>query len=160
MKREDNLARAWKSDEAASPAKEGADGAHGNDRKAPASAMPVPLPGGNETVLLVEDEENIRGMTAQFLASLGYCVLPAANGAAALRLAEQHGQGIDVLVTDVALPGIRGTEVAERLRASQPGVRVLFVSGDSEAPGKDGEHMLEKPFDLTELARSIREVLQ
>lgn len=142
MKREDHLARAWNSGEAAR------------------AASPVPLPGGNETVLLVEDEENIRGMTAQFLASLGYCVLPAADGAAALRIAEQHGQGIDVLVTDVALPGIRGTEVAERLRAAQPGLRVLFVSGDSDAPGKDGGRMLEKPFDLTELARSIREVLQ
>lgn len=160
MKREDNLARAWDSGEAAPCSKAGENGSRGHDRNAPAAAPPATLPGGSETVLLVEDEENIRGMTAQFLVSLGYRVLEAADGTAAMRLAAEHGQEIDVLVTDVALPGIRGTEVAERLRAAQPKVRVLFVSGDSDAEGNGGARMLEKPFDLTELARSIRELLQ
>jgi DNA-binding NtrC family response regulator len=89
--------------------------------------------------------------------------MTAARGEEALRVARAHPGPIDLLLTDVVMPGIRGARLAEHLRAARPGVRVLFMSGygNGMAPGAIGERhpVLRKPFDHDRLARAVREVL-
>jgi two-component system, cell cycle sensor histidine kinase and response regulator CckA len=115
---------------------------------------------GTETVLIVEDEEPLRMLARICLESNGYSVLDAPNAAAALELAEKHGGGIDLLLTDVVMPGISGRELAMRLTA-QHGVKVLYMSGYSNdliAPhdilDRDTE-LLEKPFSLHSLLAKV-----
>jgi PAS domain S-box-containing protein len=137
-------------------------------------AEPVPEPAprldgvapesGREIILLVEDEEPVRHVAGRTLRAGGYTVLTAADGEQALALAQQH-ETIDLLLSDVVLPGIGGRVIAERLRALRPGLPVLFVSGYAEdAVLRDGRlergmHFLEKPFSPSELRRKVREVL-
>jgi CheY-like chemotaxis protein len=83
----------------------------------------------SETILLVEDQEEVRQFAAQVLAECGYRVLSASSGSEALALVEHYSETIDVLVTDVVLPGMNGFELAKRLVALRPGIRVLFTSG-------------------------------
>ena len=89
---------------------------------------PVSL-AGRETVLVVEDQEDVRTLTIAILTTYGYRVFEAANGTEALRIAGEHADEIDLLLTDVILPGINGREVAERVRAMRPRIKVLFTSG-------------------------------
>src|SRR5205085_12300729 len=86
-------------------------------------------PRGAETVLLVEDEGGVRGLARQILTGCGYSVLEAADGAEAVRVAAAHPGPIDVVVTDVVMPGLGGREVADRVAAYHPGARVLIISG-------------------------------
>jgi CheY-like chemotaxis protein len=119
---------------------------------------------GSATVLLVEDEEVVRHMTGRILEEQGYRVLPAANAIEALDLAERHRE-VDLVVTDVVMPGMRGPELVSRLLAARPELKVLFVSGyaaDSLGMGgilDPGTPFLAKPFTATVLARRVREVL-
>jgi two-component system cell cycle sensor histidine kinase/response regulator CckA len=85
--------------------------------------------GGSETVLLVGDEERVRKITIFLLETLGYRVFEAESGQKALRLFEASREKIDLLLTDVVMPDLRGCEMAEALRAREPGLRVLFRSG-------------------------------
>jgi two-component system, cell cycle sensor histidine kinase and response regulator CckA len=123
---------------------------------------------GRETILVAEDQPDLRWMICQFLQELGYSVLEAKDGGNAVALAEQYKNTIDVLLTDVVMPHIRGSEVARRLSASRPDLKVIFMSGYTEGefgsvPGENlqpGTTLLQKPFELDSLARKIREALE
>ena len=120
---------------------------------------------GRETILVAEDQPDLRWMICQFLQELGYSVLEAKDGGDALALAEHYKGSIDVLLTDVVMPHLRGPEVARRISASRPDMRVIFMSGYTEGEfGPDEDHgpetILQKPFELDSLALKIREVLK
>ena len=121
--------------------------------------------GGNETILLVEDSEVVRSYTAEILRTSGYDVLEAASGEEAILAAGRNGRPIDLLLSDVVMPGITGGEVAARIREIRPGTKVLFVSGYPEdAIGRkrlidDSVPFLGKPFTPNELRKKIREIL-
>ena len=122
--------------------------------------------GGCETVLLVEDEESVRELVRLTLAARGYKVLEAENGECGLRVSESFKENIDILITDVVMPGIGGRELAKKLLALRPGISVLYLSGYTEdavitqgAPGPSTA-FLQKPFTLQNLAKKVREVLR
>ena len=117
-------------------------------------------------VLLVEDEDLLRKPIREILEMNGYAVLEAGNGEAALRLAEQYAEPIDLLLTDVIMPGVNGRELAEQLTAQRPNLRVLFMSGYTNNMVvhhgilEEGLAFLEKPFTPEALAVKIRQVLR
>ncbi|SFE91257.1 CHASE3 domain-containing protein [Methylobacterium sp. yr596] len=130
------------------------------------AAAPVDLPRGSATVLVVEDEEAVREIACAILSDLGYRVLEAADGEEALRVFGANAASVDLLLTDVVLPGkVRGREVAERVRSVRPDVRVLFMSGYTENSivhhGRldDGVNLIGKPFKREQLARKVAGVL-
>jgi len=123
-------------------------------------------PQGKETVLLAEDEPLVRSMVATVLRNQGYMVLEASNGEEALRMVQKHGgEGIELLLTDVVMPQMGGPELAEQLRATHPGIKVLFTSGyvgDSVSEHGNlptGTEFLAKPYMPDALAVKVREVL-
>ncbi|HEX7083950.1 MAG TPA: ATP-binding protein [Gaiellaceae bacterium] len=132
---------------------------------APVAAAPAPDAarlGGDETLLLVEDDEGVRTFVSLTLAGRGYRVLEADRADTAEQIAAS-ADGIDLLITDVVMPGRSGRELADRLQAAKPGLRVLFTSGypgdavlRSDAADTD---FLEKPFGPLELARAVRRLL-
>ena len=133
-----------------------------------AAAQPPPdedTPPGNETILVVEDEATLREITRECLEAAGYTVLEAAHGAAALDLSEGHGGAIQLLITDVVMPGLTGSELAQRLTADRPEMKVLFMSGYTDDAvilrGVLTKEMpfVQKPFTIAQLARKVREVL-
>jgi len=117
------------------------------------------------TVLVVDDEPTLRSVIRRSLLREGYRVLVAEDGARALALAESHGPGIDLLITDVVMPGLTGLELAQRLQRERPGLGVLFISGftfEESVPAADlqaGTAYLPKPFDTKVLAAKVRELL-
>jgi PAS domain S-box-containing protein len=120
---------------------------------------------GSETVLLVEDEDSVRELVRETLLSRGYKVLEAENGEAGLKVAEAYPEKIDILVTDVVMPGIGGRELARRLVQIRPGLKVLYLSGYTEdaivqGTPEPGTAFLQKPFTLQRLAGKIREILR
>ena len=123
------------------------------------------LPGGTETLLLVEDEAAVRSSARRLLERHGYSVLEARHGADALRIVEESGRPIDLVVTDLVMPEMGGKELAERLRAHRPGLKVLFMSGYTEKAIATGGIMppntgfVEKPFTVEQLMRRLREIL-
>ena len=124
-------------------------------------------PRGSERVLLVEDEQVVREVAATALRHQGYRVYEAAAGAEALEWVEaQNGEDVDLLISDVVMPEMSGRELADRLRESRPGIRVLYISGYAEAdtglPGLDKERapFIQKPFTPAELAQKVRAVLE
>ena len=135
----------------------------------PAGTTPVALQiprGNNETILLVEDEDSVRSLAATILSGLGYRVLEASNGHAALDLvAKQASQPIDLMLTDVVMPGMNGRELALRLATLRPGLKIIFTSGyTSESIVHLGildpdVVFLPKPYTTTALAKKIRDVL-
>ena len=135
-------------------------------RQPTAAAGPAaPAPGGSETVLVAEDEEAVRHLVGRVLRGRGYRVLEAANAEAAIELAGATGQPIDLLVSDLVMPGLGGQGLAARLSAARPGLRVLFITGYAvEAVERQGQlpaghGLLEKPFTADQLARKVREAL-
>jgi hypothetical protein len=133
------------------------------------AAAPAPVPtvvrGGHETVLLVEDAAPVRTLARRSLEARGYRVLDASDGPAALELSARHTGGIDLLVTDVVMPGMSGRELAERLAPQRPGMKVLYTSGyTDDAMVRQGVltagvAFLQKPFVPDTLARKVRDVL-
>ena len=121
--------------------------------------------GGSETVLLVEDEDPVREVSALLLKTLGYRVVQAANAEEALHRFDAAEETIDLLMTDVVMPGRNGCELAEILRARDAGLKVLFQSGyTGDTVVRRGilnaeMAFLKKPFTLDALARKVREVL-
>jgi two-component system, cell cycle sensor histidine kinase and response regulator CckA len=129
-------------------------------------ALPVPpLPCGNETVLLVEDEPAILEMSAMILNTLGYCTLTAGTSGDALRLAQEHAGAIDLLLTDVIMPDMNGRDLAAALTVSCPKLKPLFMSGYTSdiiahhGILADGVHFIQKPFSMHQLAEKVRETL-
>jgi DNA-binding NtrC family response regulator len=120
---------------------------------------------GTETILLVEDAEPLRKLAEMFLKESGYRILSAADGQQALQTARQHPGPIHLLLTDVVMPGMNGRVLGERLAPSQPGMKVLYMSGyaDSFIAGhgvlESGTHLLHKPFSQEALTRKVRELL-
>jgi len=123
------------------------------------------LPTGQETVLLVEDEQLVRDLAERVLRRLGYTVLSARNGGEALLLAEGRAAPIDALLTDVVMPGMSGRELADRLAPLHPETRVMFTSGYTEniivhhGVVDEGLCFLGKPYTPQGLARKLRELL-
>jgi CheY-like chemotaxis protein len=122
------------------------------------------MPRGSETILLAEDEPRVRESTARLLRSLGYRVLVAADASAALAVARPDRQSIDLLVTDLMMPGMRGNDLARLLRAETPRLRVLFVSAYADAAAiesarETGTAFLAKPFTVADLAAGVRRML-
>jgi two-component system cell cycle sensor histidine kinase/response regulator CckA len=128
-------------------------------------AVPPATLEGDETILLVEDEEQVRTIAGSVLRRYGYNVLVAQNAGEALLLCEGHGGPIDVLVTDVVMPQMSGPELAKRLAAARPELKVLCMSGYTDDSIvrhdvlKPGVAYLQKPFTPQSLATKVREVL-
>jgi len=115
--------------------------------------------------LLAEDEQEVREVAREFLESAGYLVLEARDGAEAMRLAAEHKGAIDLLISDMVMPGMTGQELARRVRESRPDLQVIFMSGYSEyaaagATNMDpSQRLLSKPFSRPVILRAIRDVL-
>src|ERR1700692_1090079 len=136
----------------------------------PATAVAAPVDfrkvePGTETILLVEDEANLRYLARQYLEKQGYKVIEAADGAVAMQIAVAHDKVIHLLLTDVIMPGMNGRELAQRICEIRPNVKVLYMSGYTEnvighdGTLDDGVRLLQKPFNLRDLKSIVREVL-
>jgi CheY-like chemotaxis protein len=131
----------------------------------PALRRPAAGSRGDETILLVEDQESLRKLVTRVLENAGYTVLAAADGPAALAAAENHGGPIQLLLTDVVMPQMSGPELVERLRRERPELRALLMSGYTEdAVLREGElpaatGFLGKPFTSANLAATVRAAL-
>jgi PAS domain S-box-containing protein len=123
------------------------------------------IAGGNETILLVEDEPSILSMTRQLLAEFGYKVLIAKNPSEALQIARTTSGEIHLLLTDLVMPGMHGRELAEKIGAEYPYTSILFMSGypatelKGQKPQNAGDNFIQKPFSLEQLGAKVREVL-
>ena len=131
----------------------------------PVVHIPSSLARGTETVLLAEDEQDVREVAREFLESAGYTVLEVAGGAEALEVSAAHAGPIDLLITDMVMPGISGQELARKMRALREGIRVIYMSGYSEhAAGEAAKcdaaaMVLTKPFSRAVLLRTVRDIL-
>jgi len=137
---------------------------------APAGPEPAPLPtpragAGSGTILIAEDEPGVRAAARTILKRLGYRVLDAENGSAALRVANGHPATIDLLLTDVVMPGMNGRALADQLTRLRPGLRVLYMSGypnhaiEQEGILEPGLAFVAKPFTPRDLGEKVRETL-
>jgi CheY-like chemotaxis protein len=121
----------------------------------------APEPAGSRTVLLVEDDPGMREMTCEILAEAGFEVVAASSGAEAIATAE--GRAVDLLLTDLMMPGMSGPELVERLCARRPEMKVVFMSGYSAASAPSGvaadAEFLEKPFAGSTLVAAVRKAL-
>ncbi|MBI2058831.1 MAG: response regulator [Nitrospirae bacterium] len=135
-------------------------------------ALPSEVPGvkrsaagGNETILLVEDDEMVRDLTRQLLRTKGYTVLESADGPSAIKLVESQAGRIHLLLTDVVMPVMNGRELAVSIRKLRPEIRVLYMSGYTERGAaslegiEPGAAFLQKPFSLDLLSQKVRETL-
>lgn len=120
---------------------------------------------GSETVLLVEDDDAVRAVTRRALIRFGYAVLPATGGSEAMEIAREHPEEIDLLLTDIMMPGMNGVEVAGAVSRIRPGIRVFYMSGYAdqdlvrEGLLTPGTRFLQKPFTPQELAERVRAIL-
>jgi two-component system, cell cycle sensor histidine kinase and response regulator CckA len=121
---------------------------------------------GHEKILLVEDEDAVRGVAARVLLNQGYTIIQARNGQEALGLLEDLGETLDLVLTDVIMPDMSGPALAEKLRARWPALRLLYMSGyamgDEKVPSeteRGGDSFLQKPFSAEDLVVKVREVL-
>jgi two-component system, cell cycle sensor histidine kinase and response regulator CckA len=136
-------------------------GAAGRDR----SSSSASLPRGTEVVLLVEDEVGVRELAREYLEMSGYTVIVAPDGHTAVELAAMHAGTIHLLMTDMVMPGIGGRELAERVLAVRPDIKILYMSGYTDQAvvhqgilGTDAP-LLQKPFTLAALTTKLREIL-
>ncbi|RPH57853.1 response regulator, partial [bacterium] len=128
-------------------------------------AVEVAAGGGTETILLIEDNDELRGSTHGVLEALGYRVVVAASGEEALVAIDEEDGEVDLVISDVVMPGMSGPEIVDRLRQDNPAIRAIFVSGYTDNVVLrhgilEGEfEFLEKPYSVNRLAAKIREVL-
>jgi PAS domain S-box-containing protein len=122
--------------------------------------------GGNETILLVEDDASVRSLMRNLLERKGYHVIEADNGVSAMKLWKRHHGAIDLLLTDMVMPeGVSGQELAERLLREKPALKVIYSSGytddmlGKDSPLRDNPNFLEKPFDSHKLLKQVRDCL-
>ncbi|MBC8087092.1 MAG: response regulator, partial [Phycisphaerae bacterium] len=133
--------------------------------QAVSAAPPAPARNGTELILLAEDEDSVRAVAREALERRGYRVLAAADGPSALALARSCTETIDLLLTDVVMPGMNGRELAEALLLERPGTRVLFASGYTDdavllhGVRTDELSFIQKPFTPPALVQRVREVL-
>ena len=131
----------------------------------PAPIIPASTKGGNETILLVEDDDRVRALVSNMLRKHGFSVLLASAGDQALEIAARHRGRIDLLLTDVLMSGLNGRMLSERLTATRPETRVLYMSGYSDddilrlGVKKAAAHFIQKPFSVDALVHKIRETL-
>jgi DNA-binding NtrC family response regulator len=128
-------------------------------------ATPLDYCHGNETILVVDDDESLRPVIGELLSNLGYHILSTSNGPDALALASEYPGKIDVLVTDVAMEPLSGPALAEALTRARPEMKVVFISGYPAllAPDgtlKPGTVLVNKPFSMKILSAKLREVLE
>src|ERR1700683_4398617 len=129
------------------------------------NSSPEPAAKGTETILLVEDEQGVRELAKEYLELSGYRVLVAKDGNAAVKTAAEYPGAIDLIMTDVVMPGISGRELASKVTALRPGIRVVYMSGYTDQAIVhhgilDSEVMLlQKPFTLSALSAKLREAL-
>jgi len=119
------------------------------------------MPRGQETILLVEDDEDVRSTVAMLLRDLGYTVLEAENGEVALEILK-HEHETALLLTDVVMPGIGGYDLAKEFQRLRPDIKVLYTSGYTENGMKEklkGATLLSKPYQEEDLARKVRALL-
>lgn len=134
-------------------------------RERESGILPVISKRGSETVLLVEDDEQVRDLTLAMLKRSGYNVHVARNGAEAVQFCEAHVGGVDLLLTDVVMPGLSGPELAAKIAEQRPDMKVLYMSGyTDDAIGdhgvlEEGIALLQKPFTSSVLTARVREVL-
>ena len=117
-----------------------------------------------ETILVVEDGDAVRNLVCLMLVQNGYRVLEARDGHHALRVCETHSEPIQLVLTDLVMPHMRGVDLAERLRRTRPDLRILLMSGYADEPvvqrlGRDSMAFLPKPFTSVELVEKVRQVL-
>ena len=123
------------------------------------------LPRGKETILIVEDFEEVRQLAVQVLERQGYKILEAANGNATLEVCKRHKGQIHLMMTDVVMPGMSGRELADRIKSMHPEMKVLYTSGHADdtivhyGVLRDGVNYIQKPFTMEGLARKVREAL-
>ena len=139
------------------------------DVDAPLQARPQPVaasgPGGTETILVAEDEAGVRSLVTRLLEQKGYTVLSTTSGVDALATLERHGRGVDLVLTDVLMPKMGGSELAEAVRAAYPDMRLMFMSGFTADPEfvdaleKQGLPLLRKPFETLDLFEMVRAAL-
>ena len=127
---------------------------------------PTPPPRGQETILVVEDEAGVRALIIRLLQDLGYRLLQAQSGPHAIEVWRQHGDEVDLLITDIVMPdGMNGVDLAERLRRNRPALKVIYTSGymadlsREDVSRHHGDAYIAKPFSLSELARLVRRTL-
>jgi len=135
----------------------------------PVTGIPRPVPApeqlplperGSETILLAEDESGIRSMTKAYLESLGYHVLEAADGSEAVKISREYKGRIDLILTDLLMPVMRGDAVVRLIRERRPDVKTLYISGYADDFSKDeGNELLLKPFEFPELGHRVRCIL-
>jgi CheY-like chemotaxis protein len=132
-----------------------------DDAVSPVPAGLVEVDGGNETLLVVDDDGVVRELLVRMLRDVGYQVISAGSGPEALEAARAHGGPIHLVVCDLVMPGMRGPEVWGHLRAQRPESRILFVSGYSNevVSSKDDLKVLAKPFARSALLGRVRSVL-
>lgn len=126
--------------------------------------MVAPMTAAAKTILVADDEDPIRLVIIKVLSRAGHTVLEAKHGAEALRVTAAHDGKIDLLITDLYMPGMRGTEIAEQIGESHPETRVLYMSGfEDEDIERSGVHagasFLPKPFTLDQLSAAVEEAL-
>ncbi|NRA32948.1 MAG: response regulator [Polyangiaceae bacterium] len=126
-----------------------------------ATPKPRPVTGGSETILVVEDEERVRLLMVRLLQDAGYTVMSTGSPAEAQEICAEHGDSIDLLLSDVVMPGRNGPELVAELRRSLPNLKVLFMTGYAADLEIDGDiSIVNKPFNLPVLLGQIREVLE
>jgi len=137
----------------------------GKGRETPEGKTETRILGGTETILLIEDEQTVLNLTKTMLERLGYRVLAAGKADEAFRLARAYGEKIDLLLTDVVMPGMNGKELSERIGALNRGMKCLYMSGytaeviSRQGILNEGVHFITKPFTLSDLAIKVREAL-
>ena len=138
------------------------------DRSGPAAEPVAPVAAvapGTETILLVEDDDQVRRITSRMLAAAGYRVLQAQSGDEALRILADRSADVDLLLTDVVMNGMNGRRLAEHALALSPGLRVLYATGYTDdvvlryGVGEEPVRLIQKPFNQSTLLRSVREAL-
>ncbi|HEY3114574.1 MAG TPA: response regulator [Gemmatimonadaceae bacterium] len=126
--------------------------------------MSAPDSEHRETILLVDDEQSVRSIVLKILRRANYRVLEADDGETALQIAANHPGKIDLVITDMYMPGLRGPEVVERLAPTRPGLRALFMSGYADQDARTGvplgANFLNKPFSGQELTSAVETVLK
>jgi len=126
----------------------------------------VPLTASQGTILVAEDEDVVRRLAVRVLRRQGYSVLEAENGTAALRVCEEQRGVVDLLLTDVVMPGLNGKELFDALRSTNPALQVLYMSGHSEdiithhGVPEPGLTLIQKPFTVKTLSERVRRVLK